>query len=513
MEPRSKLERLVPWALAFIALVRAWPYFFFSPDDYYIYLRFVQNFVEHGELSFNPGEPTYGFTSALWLLVLGAAAKVTGNALLAGKVISLVASATSPVLLYFVMRRLTGVTGLSFLAGLVWAGNAWLVRWSASGLEAGLSATLALAVVLFAMRARERGTAPWGAGITVGLVPFVRPEMIGLTILFAVFWFLTDPATGAVRRRNVIATIVPPALILGGGLSGLYLHFGRIFPNTAEAKGAMVHGLAKLIPSVERQLKIVASTSALEMGLFGVAAVVWLYRGRWRGLWERRDPAFVLLMTAWSLGVIGLYGVRGVNVYTRYLLMFMPFVVIGGFAPLVAWWRRGGRRQSAVLVIGAVALVQNTVLDFRVIRPATIAYQESEQRVNIAIGEWLRDNTAPGTVIAVPDIGAIGYVSQREILDLNGLITPELIPYKRNKEINRFLEENPPQFIISIDPDPKWLETNGPDLPLVLVMSLPFWKMFIFQDEPLYYSLYRVLPAVEVSTDGIARFSSVESWE
>ena len=33
-----------------------------------------------------------------------------------------------------VMRRLTGEAGLSFLAGLVWAGNAWLVRWSSSGL-------------------------------------------------------------------------------------------------------------------------------------------------------------------------------------------------------------------------------------------------------------------------------------------------------------------------------------------------------------------------------------------
>jgi len=507
MEPSSKLERLVPWALAFIAVVRAWPYFFFSPDDYYIYLRFAQNLAEHGELSFNPGAPTYGFTSALWLLVLGAAAKVTGNAMLAGKVISLAASASSPVLLYFVMRRLTGETGLSFLAGLVWAGNAWLVRWSASGMEAGLSAALALAMVLFAMRARERSSAPWGAGILAGLAPLVRPEMIGLTILFAFFWLLTDPARGAARLRNLVAAIASPALILGASLGGLYLHFGRIFPNTAQAKGAMVDGLAKLGPSVERVLKIVASTSALEMALFGTAAAVWLFRGRWRGLWKRRDPAFVLLMTAWSFGVIGLYGVRGVTVYTRYLLIFMPFVVIGGFAPLAAWWRRGGRWKSAVLAIGAVALIQNTVLDYRLIRPATIAYQESEQRVNVAIGEWLRDNTAPETVIAVPDIGAIGYISQREILDLNGLVTPELIPYKRDKNINRFLEDNPPQFIISIDPDPRWLEANGPDLPLVPVMSLPFEKMFMFQEEPLYYSLYRVLSTEDALTDAIKRKS------
>ena len=72
-------------------------------------------------------------------------------------------------------------------------------------------------------------------------------------------------------------------------------------------------------------------------------------------VYERRDPGFVLLMVAWSFGVIGLYGVRGVTVYTRYLLIFMPFVVIGGFAPLAAWWRAGGRRQFVVLAIGAAA--------------------------------------------------------------------------------------------------------------------------------------------------------------
>ena len=145
------------------------------------------------------------------------------------------------------------------------------------------------------------------------------------------------------------------------------------------------------------------------------------------------------------------------------------------------------------------------MLDFRVIRPATIAYQESERNVNVVIGEWLLENTAPDAVVAVPDIGAIGYVSQREILDLNGLVTPELIPYKRDKQVNRFLEENPPDFIISIDTDPYWLETNGPDLALEPVMSLPFLKMFIFQDEPLYYSLYRVLPAAEAPMDAVTR--------
>jgi len=493
------IERWLPAALAAIALVRALPYLFFTPDDYYIYLRFVQNVVENGELSFNTGEPTYGFTSVLWLFVLVLIAEVSGHALMAGKIVSLAATAASPVLLYFIMRRLTGAAGLSFLAGLVWAGNAWLMRWSASGLESGLSATLALAIVLLAMRAREREAAPTAAAVLAGLAPLVRPEMIGLTILFVLFWLWSA------RGRHAVAAILPPAAILAAAFGSLFLHFGRFFPNTAQAKGSMVDGLSKLIPSVAREIQILASTSAAELAIFGIVAAAWLYRGKWRDAIARRDPNFVLLMVAWCAGVVVLYGIRGVTVYTRYLLIFMPFVVIGGFAPLAAWWKRGGRTQVAVLVVGAVAVMQNTVLDFGVIRPATVAYQDSERSVNLVLGEWLRENTRPDDVVAVPDIGAIAYVSRRKILDLNGLVTPELIPYKRDKQVNRFLEENPPQYIISIDADPKWLESNGPDLNLEPVMSLPFEKMFIFQDEPLYYSLYRVLPATAAPIDAAAR--------
>ena len=53
-------------------------------------------------------------------------------------------------------------------------GHRWLVRWSASGLETGLSATLALGVILSAMRARERDAAPWGAAVLAGLAPGER---------------------------------------------------------------------------------------------------------------------------------------------------------------------------------------------------------------------------------------------------------------------------------------------------------------------------------------------------
>ena len=484
------------WLLAIVALVRALPYYFFSPDDYYIYLQFVRNVVERGEFSFNAGVPTFGFTSSLWLLLLSLGGFV-GDAMQLGKLLSLATTILSPVLVFAIVLRLTAERGLAWLAGLVWAGNAWLVRWSASGLEAGFSATLALSVVWFSMVARERNRFPWIAAVAAAIGPFIRPEMIGLTILFVMAWAIGERRFS--RALGVAALCA--AIVVAGGMT-LYLEFGRFLPNTAEAKGSMVEGLAKLIPSLTRIGKILASTSGLEILVFAVALGVWLAGRGWRGRSLRDDPNFVVLMLAWVVGVIALYGVRSVNVYTRYLLIFMPFLVIGGFAPLASWWRRGGVQRAAVLMLGCTVLVQNVVLDLKWVRPATIAYQQSEQSVNIKIGRWLAENTPPDAVIAVPDIGAIGYVSQRKILDLNGLVTPELIAHKRDKTMNQYLEAHPPDYIIAIDYDPDWLIEHGPNLRLDPVMSLPFEKMFIFQDGPLYYSLYRVGEPV---SDGIAR--------
>ena len=39
-------------------------------DDTFIHLRFVENLLERGEFSFNPGDKAYGATSPLWVFGL-----------------------------------------------------------------------------------------------------------------------------------------------------------------------------------------------------------------------------------------------------------------------------------------------------------------------------------------------------------------------------------------------------------------------------------------------------------
>jgi len=42
---------------------------------------------------------------------------------------------------------------------------------------------------------------------------------------------------------------------------------------------------------------------------------------------------------------------------------------------------------------------------------------------------WIRGHTPNDAIIAVNDIGAIAYISDRNVIDLCGLVTPEIINY------------------------------------------------------------------------------------
>jgi hypothetical protein len=62
-------------------------------------------------------------------------------------------------------------------------------------------------------------------------------------------------------------------------------------------------------------------------------------------------------------------------------------------------------------------------------------------RMHLAVGEWVVRNTPQDAILAVNDIGGISYVSERQIVDLAGLITPEVVPILRGHDTPEALVE------------------------------------------------------------------------
>jgi hypothetical protein len=112
--------------------------------------------------------------------------------------------------------------------------------------------------------------------------------------------------------------------------------------------------------------------------------------------------------------------------------------------PVLAWYawraldrelgaRAAGERLAsrAGAVIVALVLAQNLWAWQQVVRPQVQSFSAGLRASLVPWGRWFAEHTPPDAVIAAPDIGALGYLSQRRVVDLAGLVTREMVPVLR----------------------------------------------------------------------------------
>ena len=90
-----------------------------------------------------------------------------------------------------------------------------------------------------------------------------------------------------------------------------------------------------------------------------------------------------------------------------------------------------------------------------------VAVIESEM---VATARWVSKNLPPDVLIAAHDIGALGFFAPRNLLDLAGLISPEVIPIIRDEtHLAEYLDENQAGYLITF---PDWYPdlTSGLEL-------------------------------------------------
>jgi len=106
----------------------------------------------------------------------------------------------------------------------------------------------------------------------------------------------------------------------------------------------------------------------------------------------------------------------------------------------------------------------------------------------VASAHWLAENTGPDDLLAVHDIGAIGYFTQRPLIDLAGLITPEVIPIIRDEAaLLQFIKARQAEYLITF---PSWYPelTSQPDLQLIYSTGAP-WALQAGADNMAIYRI------------------------
>ena len=314
-----------------------------------------------------------------------------------------------------------------------------------AGLEQPLLAALLTLLTVALLRNRR-----WLAAAAALALSLSRPEGALLGAAAAV----ADLAAG-LRRREPIRRLLAPwttiwAAPLAAAIAWRWWYFRDLIPNSVRAKAGEA-----LATTVRGSLPLLADFLHDTWPLLLVAAAalaLHLRRAATPAVWVALAPAATLLLID-PLIAVGdpYYG------WHRYLYPILPLLAAG---PLVvagelslAGWEPARRRALRLTVIGATAVavvwmvryapVLDPGAEVRRTAPGVAGWStlwgqdRSPDRhltpdptdprlAHFAASRWLLDHARPGETVATAEIGAIGYYTGLRVVDIFGLVNPDL---------------------------------------------------------------------------------------
>ncbi len=524
----DKRNLLALLALAVLQLVLLWPFRGYFTDDTFIHLQFARNLALSGEFAFNVGEPTYGFTSPAWVVLLALWDRIGGDPLVGSKVLGGLFTIAATVGFRVLAGSVLRTELFRWLATLSFALDAWLLRWAFSGMETSLAVCAVVWSLALHAQVRKGNGSLAAAGLVAGLSVVCRPECLGLVLVF----FLDLILVSRVGVGRIVPWFAGVAALGGTWLGFARLEFGQWLPNTAHAKsGSFVLDWDAFGLLLRREVQVVGATRVWEVGWIGFGCVVFLVAAlRGRAVEARKRVSRYGWLMAWAIGIPLVFALRNTFLLSRYFLLVVPAIVALGWlvfesrvwlraragagggagAGVSAGVRAGGsvstgvgpgrRRGLAILFFAAVA-AQNLVVLFGLAYPHTREFPAGLNDSVRVIGTWLRENTEPGTAVATPDIGLLGYVSERRIVDVSGLVTPELIDKERLRttKVEDFIADlgfrdvARPEYLVDRSIFPSRLRERTPHgAHIEPVMTRRVGRIGLARSLDFYYTLYRI---------------------
>ena len=420
----------------------------FPIDDAWIHQTYGRNFGKNLQWSFSLDTPSGGSTGPAWGILIGimyllGIPPILGTFFLG--YLFLWGSAVAAILIFNKFGFTEKVSGL--IAGSL-IGLEWHIVWAAlSGMETIVIMFLVLLLFYWFFTKKENW---WFPGILIGLSVWIRPD--GITLLGpALFILYFREYTNKIKIRKLLSILGSFILIFGLYILFNWMVAGDIWPNTFYAKQAEYavlreNGFGYRYFNVSLQFFIGVGVLLFPGMILEALRIV--QKKEW-------DKAAAII---WVLGYIGLYAWRLPVTYQhgRYIMPAMPLGFLIGLAGMMRWtglkekayWQRVISRVwiGSAIIVATVFWIMGARTYAR-----DVAVIETEM---VQTSQWVMANTNKSDVLAAHDIGALGYFSNRKILDLAGLITPDVIPFIRNEDrLRKYLDQNNVDYLMTF---PDW---------------------------------------------------------
>jgi hypothetical protein len=405
-----------------------------TTEDFYITLRYAENIAAGHGFVYNLGERVLGATTPLYTLLLAISSALHVDPTVVGKTLNILAEGVTCWLIARILAAL-GRPRAGLAAALLYATASAPISISIGGMETGL-VTLAGLCALYAYILRK----PVALAAALGLLFLLRIDGLLLAVVLAGGWLLTRPKESAPPPRAAWKSIGLFALLTLPWVLFATLYFGSPIPTSLTAKVVVYartrQGAFPNLPEFKHQF--LGGGVQMVLFLFFLTGAV----AAWRAYRPLRAPIvwlglYYLIMLFSKVPCFGWYFVPPLPLY--YICVAIGISSLGvwliNYAPTKIANQKS-QIKNAVIILLAIPLLWH----LRAIKRDISEAQKLEDTVRQPLGEWLAKNTVPTDRIMLEPIGYIGYFSGRPVLDIIGLVSPEVIPFYR-KEVDNPLAE------------------------------------------------------------------------
>jgi 4-amino-4-deoxy-L-arabinose transferase-like glycosyltransferase len=409
----------------------------FPLDDSWIHQTYARNLAERGEWAFVPGEPSAASTSPLYTVLLSIGYLLNLPYSIWTHGLGAIALGITALLMMRLIRWQFPNLSYAPIVGGLFTLTTWHFVWAAaSGMETIIFSMFTVLLIYLAWRElHEPDTSTIARGIMFGicsaLTTLTRPEGVLLVAIIGLIFLIIQPQ-GSFRHVVVygIVSLLTFLIIISPYLLLNYQLTGGILPNTATAKFQQ-HAILLQLPYLTRIQSLLIPILAGGQFLLipGTLIYVWMIRHKA----TPKQAVLWLLPVIWGIALIGLYAARLPAGYQhgRYVIPALPSIVLVG--TLGTLYAIQTFKYSLLPRVVSRALLASALLASIAF---TVALAPSIYRTDVSIineemvasAKWIDDNIPQDDLLAIHDIGAVGYFTPRPMLDIAGLVSPEVAP-------------------------------------------------------------------------------------
>ncbi|MHA1248253.1 MAG: hypothetical protein ACTSPE_13075 [Candidatus Thorarchaeota archaeon] len=400
----------------------------FALDDSWIHVQYARTIFEGRPWQYSPGHPSTGSTSPLWSLilspvfVLGYARYTVVNAVI-----------TIAVFFYSVSTYLVGkiiyskterpiASILGMMGYVIVPKNSWLML---SGMELPVLMTILLLSAHLFSDGKDRD--PRLVGLLLGLAYLSRPEALVLVGVGVLAWLVHRDTTGKSPGRvllDVVEIGMVGVLVAAPWVIHCITVTGYPLPDTFYAK---VHPVTPGdVAAWDFWWHIFLTT----MPMLTVGAIVGVVCA-----WKGQPYTWVYAIALAVLYRLTMPYQALIN-NTRYLVPVFDLLMITAVLGVSILFDHVPALQVSLPRGAKTNVATVIVIAFTLMMPLTEGYMyqadlygnavKNINEMQVYIGKWLKTHTPEDAIIATHDVGAIAYFSDRVIVDLAGLVSPDI---------------------------------------------------------------------------------------